>query len=136
MPVRLIDSLTTTALLADIFSDASVLRAMVRFEVALAQVEGQLGIIPAGAAETIHQAATTEKFNVASLASATLFSATPAIPFVKQLTEQVRNVDPIAAGFVHWGATSQDLCDTAMILLLREAQAIFAADIQRLETQL
>ncbi|HET9790098.1 MAG TPA: lyase family protein, partial [Candidatus Angelobacter sp.] len=136
MPVRLIDSLTTTAPLADIFSDASVLRAMVRFEVALARVEGQLGIIPAGAAETIHQAATREKFNVASLTSATLLSATPAIPFVKQLTEQVRSVNPSAAGFVHWGATSQDLCDTAMILLLQEARAIFAADIKRLETQL
>jgi 3-carboxy-cis,cis-muconate cycloisomerase len=146
MPVRLIDSLTTTAPLADIFSDASVLRAMARFEVALAQVEGQLGIIPAGAAEAIHQAATPENFNVASLTSATLLSATalsatplsgtPAIPFVKQLTEQVRSVNPFAAGFVHWGATSQDLCDTAMILLLQEARAIFAANIQRLETQL
>lgn len=136
MPVRLIDSLTTTAPLADIFSDASVLRAMVRFEVALARVEGQLGIIPAGAAETIHQAATPEKFNVASLTSATLLSATPAIPFVKQLTEQVRSVNPSAAGFVHWGATSQDLCDTAMILLLQEVQVIFAANLGRLETQL
>jgi 3-carboxy-cis,cis-muconate cycloisomerase len=136
MPVRLIDSLTTTAPLADIFSDASVLRAMVRFEVALARVEGQLGIIPAGTADTIHQAATPEKFNVASLTSATLLSATPAIPFVKQLTEQVRSVNPSAAGFVHWGATSQDLCDTAMILLLQEVRAIFAADIKRLETQL
>ena len=46
MPVRLIESLATTEPLADLFSDDSVLRAMLDFKAALARVEGRLGIIP------------------------------------------------------------------------------------------
>jgi len=109
---------------------------MVRFEVALARVEGRLGIIPAAAAEAIQRAAAAEKLDAAALAAATLQSATPAIPFVKQLTDQIHSVDAAAAGFVHWGATSQDLCDTAMVLLLQKVQAMFASDLDRLEASL
>ncbi len=136
MPVRLIDSLTTNPQVDDVFSDSSVLQAMVRFEVALARVEGRLGIIPAAAAEAIQRAAAAEKLDAAALAAATLQSATPAIPFVKQLTDQIHSVDAAAAGFVHWGATSQDLCDTAMVLLLQKVQAMFASDLDRLEASL
>jgi 3-carboxy-cis,cis-muconate cycloisomerase len=136
MPLRLIDSLTTNPQVDDVFSDASLLQAMVRFEVALARVEGRLGIIPAAAAEAIQRVAAAERIDAAALASATLQSATPAIPFVKQLTEQIRSVDSSAAGFVHWGATSQDLRDTAMVLLLQKVQSIFASDLDRLEASL
>jgi 3-carboxy-cis,cis-muconate cycloisomerase len=136
MPVRLIASLTTNPQVDDVFSDESLLQTMVRFEVALARVEGRLGVIPAAAAETIQRVAAAAKIDAASLASATLQSATPAIPFVKQLTGQIRSVDPSAAGFVHWGATSQDLNDTAMVLLLQKVQALFASDLEKLETSL
>ncbi len=136
MPVRLINSLTTNPQVDDVFSDSSVLQVMVRFEVALARVEGRLGIIPAAAAEAIQRAAAAEKLDAAALAAATLQSATPAIPFVKQLTDQIHSVDAAAAGFVHWGATSQDLCDTAMVLLLQKVQAMFASDLDRLEASL
>jgi 3-carboxy-cis,cis-muconate cycloisomerase len=136
MPVRLIDSLTTNSPMDNLFSDSSLIQEMVRFEVVLAQVEGRLGIIPAAAAETIHRAVAPDKFNAAAIASEALQSATPAIPFVKRLTEQVRSVDPSAAGFVHWGATSQDLCDTAMILVLQKVQTAFAASLDRLDRHL
>ena len=52
------------------------------------------------------------------------------------LTEQVRKTDAEAARFVHWGATSQDVADTAMSLLLKRAEPILIADLSRLEKAL
>jgi len=64
MPVRLIDSLASTEPLADIFSDRSILQAMLDFEVALARVEARLGIIPQAAAESIAAAANPDVFDL------------------------------------------------------------------------
>jgi 3-carboxy-cis,cis-muconate cycloisomerase len=136
MPVRLIESLATTAPLSDLFSDQSILQAMLDFEVALARAEAQLKIIPRSAADAIAVAAKAEAFDPAALSGATLRAGTPVIPFVKALTERVRGIDSKAGGFVHWGATSQDVADTALVLLLKRAQLIFDADLTRLERAL
>ncbi|MBZ5655387.1 MAG: 3-carboxy-cis,cis-muconate cycloisomerase [Acidobacteriia bacterium] len=133
MPVRLIDSLATTAPMAQLFSDESVLRAMLDFEVALARAEAKLGIIPKAAADVIAKAAQIEHFDPAALAQATLRAGTPGIPLVKALTERVRTIDASSAGYVHWGATSQDVADTGLVLLLRQAQPVLEADLVRLE---
>jgi 3-carboxy-cis,cis-muconate cycloisomerase len=133
MPVRLIESLATTEPLADLFSDDSVLRAMLDFEAALARVEGRLGIIPRTAASTISAVAATARLDAAAVASKALQSGTPAIPFIHKFTESVGAQNPMAAGFVHWSATSQDVCDTALVLLLQKAQTIFEADLHRLK---
>jgi 3-carboxy-cis,cis-muconate cycloisomerase len=136
MPARLIDSLATTDALAELFSDQSVLQAMLDFEVALARAEASVGVIPKSAADGIAVAGKADGFDVAGLVRDTLRSGTPGIPFVKAFTERVRAKNPDAAGFVHWGATSQDVADTALILLLRRAQPIFAEDFARLEAAL
>jgi 3-carboxy-cis,cis-muconate cycloisomerase len=136
MAVRLIDSLATTGPLAELFSDDSVLRAMLAFEAALARVEGRLGIIPRTAASAISAVARTASLDSSAIAAEAPRSGTPAIPFLRALTESVREQSTAAAGFVHWGATSQDLCDTALILLLRKAEQIFDADLRRLERAL
>ena len=132
MPVRLIESLATTEALADEFSDQQVLQAMLDFEAALARVEARLGVIPQQAADAIGKAATVEGFDVAALSREALRAGTPAIPVVKALTERVRASDPDAARFVHWGTTSQDVNDTALILLLRQARAMLGWDHLRL----
>jgi 3-carboxy-cis,cis-muconate cycloisomerase len=132
MPVRLIDSLATTEPLADLFSDESVLQALLDFEAALARAEARVGVIPKAAAETIAKCAVAEGFDIAELARETLRAGTPAIPLVKALTARVRADDADAARFVHWGATSQDVADTALILLLRRARKILAEDHARL----
>jgi 3-carboxy-cis,cis-muconate cycloisomerase len=134
--VRLIESLATTAQLSEIFSDTSILGAMLDFEIALARAEAQLKIIPEAAAEIIASVATRERFNPSALAEEVIHSGTPAIAFVKQLTACVRAKDSAAAGYVHWGATSQDLCDTAFMLLLQKAGKVIHKDIQRLEKAL
>jgi 3-carboxy-cis,cis-muconate cycloisomerase len=135
MSARLIEALATTGPLADLFSDESVLRAMLQFEVTLAKAQARVGVIPKSAA-TVIAAAQTSDFDISELARNTLRAGTPAIPFVKALTEIVRRNDAAAAGFVHWGATSQDVADTALVLLLERAQPILAKDLTVLEASL
>jgi 3-carboxy-cis,cis-muconate cycloisomerase len=136
MSGRLIESLATTPALAALFSDEAVLRAMLEFETALARAEARCGVIPAEAAESITGAARLDKFDISALADAAFRAGTPAIPLVKMLTDQVREIDAEAARFVHWGATSQDVADTAMSLLLKQAEPILIADLLRLEKAL
>lgn len=136
MPARLIDSLNTTGPLADVFSDESLLQAMLDFEAALARAEAREGVVPPKAAEAISAAAKTQHFDVAALARETQRAGTPGIPVSKALTARVRSVDAEAARYVHWGATSQDVADTGLILLLKRAQPILAADLSRLEKKL
>ena len=136
MPVRLIDSLASTEPLADIFSDRSILQAMLDFEVALARVEARLGIIPQAAAESIAAAANPDVFDVAALSRNTLRAGTYGIPLSHILTEIVKSKDAAAAGFVHYGATSQDVSDTALVLLLKRAQPLIESDLLRAEQAL
>jgi len=136
MPVRLIDSLSTTEPLAEVFSDHSVLRAMLDFEVALARAEAKFKIIPTAAARAIAKAAHSEDFDPATIARETLRAGTPGIPLVKALRQRVAQEDPTAADFVHWGATSQDVADTALVLLLKKAAPILDDDLVRLQNAL
>ena len=136
MSMRLIDSLATTPALGELFSDESVLQAMLDFESALARAEARTGVIPKDAADTITALAKPGSFDAAALSSAAFRAGTPAIPLVKALTEQVRKTNAEAARFVHWGATSQDVVDSAMSLLLKRAEPILIADLLRIEKAL
>jgi 3-carboxy-cis,cis-muconate cycloisomerase len=134
--MRLIESLATTEPVGEIFSDRSVLQAMLDFEAALALAEAEKEIIPRRAAHVIAQSAQASYFDPVALAFAAARSGTPAIPLLKALTEFVRSKDPAAANFVHWGATSQDVCDTALVLLLQKARPLLQSDLQRLQQAL
>jgi 3-carboxy-cis,cis-muconate cycloisomerase len=134
--MRLIDSLGTTPAMAEVFADEPLLRAMLDFEAALARAEAEAGVIPQRAAESITRVAHAAKFDTATLAQESLRAGTLSIPFVKALTERVRDVDQESARFVHWGATSQDVGDTAIVLLLQRAGSVLAADHARLLTAL
>jgi 3-carboxy-cis,cis-muconate cycloisomerase len=136
MSVRLIESLATAEPLADLFSDESVLRAMLEFEAALARAEARLGMMPESAAEAIAAASKAGNFDTAALAKQALEGGTLTIPLVKMLRQKVTEHSPAAASFVHSGATSQDVADTALILLLKRAQPILERDIERLEETL
>lgn len=133
MPARLLGSLATTDDLAELFSDRSVLAALLEFESALARAQARLGLIPPSAADAIARAAVADTFDAAAVARESRKSASVAIPLVQALTASVRAIDEASAAYVHWGATSQDALDTAMVLLLGRAQAILARDHARLE---
>ena len=136
MVTRLMESLAATEALSQVFSDASVLQSMLDFEAALARAEARCGVIPAQAAKVIAAVARADAFDIADVAELvrlSLRAGTPAIPLVNTLKEKVRAHDPAAAGFVHWGATSQDVIDTALVLLLAKCRALLAADHERLQ---
>jgi len=132
MTSLLVNALATTDALAEIFSDRSVLQAMLDFEVALARAAAVAGSIPHDAAASIAAAARAEDFDAAAIARDARASATPAIPLVRALTERVCARHAAHAHYVHWGATSQDVTDSAMVVLLRRARVAVAADHMRL----
>lgn len=136
MPLTLINSLASTEALAELFSDRCVLEALLDFEVAVAHAQARCDVIPKSAAEAIGRAARAENFDCASLARDAQRAATIGVPFAKALTKVVRAQNPEAANFVHWGATSQDAADTALILLLQRARPILIADLDRLANAL
>jgi 3-carboxy-cis,cis-muconate cycloisomerase len=102
---------------ADLVDDNAFLTAMLATEVALAEAQAELGVIPAGAAVAIRAAAVPAHIDLAALAAGVRDTANPVVAFVEQLTAAVRSVDPSAAEYVHRGSTSQDILDTALTLL-------------------
>jgi 3-carboxy-cis,cis-muconate cycloisomerase len=121
MAGRLVNALGSAAATAEAFSDTSTLRHMLRFEAALAQATAGAGLIPKKHAPVIAQACDPALYDAMALAAAARRSATLAVPVVKALTAEVAKRSVEAAAYVHWGATSQDVIDTAMVLQLGEA---------------
>jgi nitrosuccinate lyase len=102
---------------ADLVDDNAFVTAMLATEVALAEAQAELGVIPAGAAVAIRAAAVPASIDLAVLAAGVRETANPVVAFVEQLTAAVRSVDASAAEYVHRGSTSQDILDTALTLL-------------------
>src|SRR6202158_6416026 len=111
--------------------DLTYLQHMLDFEAALARAEAATGVIPASAADIIANACRANSFDLAALAEAATRSGNLAIPLVKALTADVAKADADAARYVHWGATSQDVIDTAAMLALRAGIDALLADIGR-----
>src|ERR1700730_9297450 len=100
-------------------SDEQLLAGMARFEGALARACAKSGLVASAEGEIIARICAGARFEPAALGRAARRAGTLAIPFVKQLTEQVAASSPEAARYVHFGATSQDVIDTALVLCLR-----------------
>jgi 3-carboxy-cis,cis-muconate cycloisomerase len=111
--------------------DAAYLQHMLDFEAALARAEAMVGVIPWSAVAPIATACKAESFDLGALAEAATRSGNLAIPLVKALTANVARADADAARYVHWGATSQDVIDTAAMLTLRAAIDALLADLDR-----
>jgi 3-carboxy-cis,cis-muconate cycloisomerase len=103
-----------------LLSDAALVHAFVEVEIALARAEARAGVIPAKAAEQIAKVS-AEKVDIAALTQGTLRSGFPIIALIQELRKQV---NPEAAPYVHWGATTQDIMDTACVLQLRSAMKV------------
>ena len=107
--------------LSEIFSDHSTLQGMLDFEAALARATALCGAIPESAVQPIAAQCQVDKLDVQALAQAAAGAGNLAIPLVKQLTACVKQHDEQAARYVHWGATSQDVIDSGLVLQLRAA---------------
>jgi 3-carboxy-cis,cis-muconate cycloisomerase len=102
-------------------SDRARLQAMLEVEIALAEVEADLGVIPQKAVGAIRAVARAETFDRDAIAAEAEQDGNLAIPLVRQLTKKVEAIDRDAARYVHWGATSQDIIDTGFVLQLERA---------------
>lgn len=115
---RILGPLFADPEIAALFSDEAELAAMIDVERALARVEGRLGVIPAEAAAAIDRGLDGAIVDPASLAAGTRSAGVPLPGLVKALKTIVGGE---AAKFVHWGATSQDIVDTALVVRLGAA---------------
>ena len=109
---------------------------MLDFEAALARAQARLGVVPKVVAPAIEAKCRAELFDLAALGRNTASAGNPAIPMVKALTALVARRNKSAAGYVHWGATSQDAMDTGLVLQLRAACKLIDADLDRLANAL
>ena len=107
---------------AGLFDDDAYLRAMLAVEGALARVEAGLGIIPSSAGERISKVAGNVVLDPEKIGRGTQRDGVPVIALVKALREAVGKE---AAPYVHWGATTQDIVDTALVLQIRSVLRIF-----------
>ncbi|MFJ5265725.1 3-carboxy-cis,cis-muconate cycloisomerase [Streptomyces sp. NPDC088387] len=110
-------------------SDEAWLQAMLDAEAALARAQAHLGTVPPSAAALITELARAEAFDTRRLALAARETANPVVGLVQALTRRVAAHDAAAAEYVHRGSTSQDVLDTAMMLVAARALRIVRADL-------
>lgn len=103
-----------------LFSDKNEVVKLLLVEAALAEAQAECGIIPENAAQVIVSCCNVNFIDIEKLKNDVELGGNIAIPLVRQLTAVVKSKDAEAAKFVHLGATSQDIIDTATMLLIKE----------------
>jgi len=131
-PQRLHAGLDSTLEMERIFSDRQRVQSMLDVEAALAVAEARHDVIPLAAATAIAASCDAGVIDFPALAQHAAAAGNLAIPLVKQLTARVAQNDAEAAKYVHWGATSQDIIDTGMVLQLRAALGDIDAHLMQL----
>ena len=111
---------------AQVFSEQAVLEALLSVEAALAQAQGELGIIPADAARRIAAHARVDSLDASKIRATTLRTGYPVAPLVRQLTAACGE----DGRYVHWGATTQDILNTVLALQVNECLAVLEAELR------
>lgn len=117
-----------TPRMREVFSDRTLIARYIEVEVALARAEARCGVIPAEAAEAIARESRLERVDFDHMRHETDIVGYPILPLVHQLVAMCGE----AGRYVHWGATTQDIMDTANVLQLRDGLALVEADIREL----
>ncbi|MGW3424718.1 class-II fumarase/aspartase family protein [Streptomyces phaeochromogenes] len=112
-------------------TDEAWLQAMLDAEVALARAQYAVGLTPAAAVRAIASVARADRLDLVALAHAARAAANPVVALVTAFTEVVAAKDPAAAEYVHRGSTSQDILDSAAMLVARRVLGLIAADLER-----
>lgn len=111
-----------------VFSDESLMQKWLDAWVALARAEADLGVIPQEAAEKIADKASFEVFDPTLIREGIVDTTHPLIVQIRQFTEAVGGRE---GGFIHWGATTQDIMDTAVVLQMKEAQEVLLDQLNK-----
>eukprot|EP00611_Tribonema_gayanum_P024363 TRINITY_DN5355_c0_g1_i2.p2 TRINITY_DN5355_c0_g1~~TRINITY_DN5355_c0_g1_i2.p2 ORF type:complete len:327 (+),score=94.31 TRINITY_DN5355_c0_g1_i2:73-1053(+) len=106
-----------TQAMRDVFSDRTLIARYIEVEVALAKAEARCGVIPAEAAQTIERESRLDRIDFDHMRHETDIVGYPILPLVHQLVAMCGD----AGRYVHWGATTQDIMDTANVLQVRDA---------------
>lgn len=114
-------------------SDVAWLQAMLDVEAALARAGERAGLVPPDAAAAITDCCDAGRFDAYALGRAAVDSATPVVPLVEALRDRVGGE---YAAFVHLGASSQDVIDSAAMLMVRRASAVLLAELKRVSDML
>jgi 3-carboxy-cis,cis-muconate cycloisomerase len=131
MPATAIDSAVfcdvfSTAAMRRVFSDENRIQKYLDFEAALARAQARLGIIPQQACDEIVKHCHVAEFDLAKIKVQTERIGYPVLPVVQQLVALCRDA---LGEWCHWGATTQDITDSATIMQIREALALVDAEI-------
>ncbi|MFJ1997330.1 3-carboxy-cis,cis-muconate cycloisomerase [Streptomyces asiaticus] len=113
-------------------SDGAWLQAMLDAEAGLVRAQARLGLVPGAAARTITDLARAEHLDVVEIARLARGAANPVVALVRAFTALVAAADPAAAEYVHRGSTSQDIMDTAAMLVARRTLVPLVADLERI----
>ena len=125
------DMFGTTEMRA-VFSDEALVGRYLETEAALARAQARAGVVPQSAAAAISAAAQAVVINFDKLRQETEIVGYPILPLVHQLSEAAGE----AGRYVHWGATTQDIMDTANVLQIRSALGIVARDLGEVRDRL
>ena len=128
----ILGNLFCTEAMRRIFGDENRIAIYLDIEAALARVEAHLGIIPADAAGAIAARAKIESIDMHKLRARTEIAGSPIIPIVEQLTAKCGD----NGRYVHWGATTQDIVDTATAIQMRAALGLVEDDLRAISTAL
>ena len=117
----------------DIFNDHARVQAWFDVEVALAKAQGQLGVIPEEAAQEISQKAVVENVDVSEIGQGISATAHPIVPAIRALEEICDNG---AGEYIHYGATTQDVMDTGLVLQIKKSWPIILRDLTGIQDAL
>ena len=131
---QLYGKLVPTGEVARLFTDSAEIRAMLIVLGALAKAEGAAGIIPEISAKAIHRASLELQVDPGGLAEATGANGVPVPALVAAFRDLMQA--PEHAQYIHWGATSQDIMDTGLMLRLRQVLSHYEAGLDRVLTRL
>ena len=115
-----------------VFDESAYFQRMLDVEAALARVQGRMGVIPADAAEAIIAAARVENLRTEDLAASARNVGYPVVGLVNGLSEAAGQ----AGGWTHWGATTQDIMDTATVLQVRDGLDLIEREVRAILTAL
>ncbi len=117
-----------TPRMREIFSDYALISKYVQVEIALARAEARCGVIPAAAADEIAARSKVDALDFDLLRRETDIVGYPILPLVHQLSRMCGE----SGGYLHWGATTQDIMDTAVVLQIRDALEVMEAELRDL----
>ena len=110
-----------------VFESRALVQAWLDVERVLAEAEAEVGVVPVAAAERIAAECDASRYDLGELREGIAASKHPLVPLIRALVERCGD----AGGWVHWGATTQDIVDTALVLQARRAIAPIARDLDR-----